>query len=110
MITLILSVLVAPLVVKAQARMPSPRVGVLRHFRQVDEPRFGHLEEFRHGLRVLYLKTVLIATLYHLGQLSEHEACVALGLTRRVFEDLLARFGFSVLADDQATIDVELHV
>ena len=57
-----------------------------------------------------YLKAVLIATLYHLGQLSEHEACMALGVTRRVFEELLPRFGFSVLSDDQATIDVELHV
>jgi hypothetical protein len=56
-----------------------------------------------------YLKTVLIATLYHLGQLSEHEACVALGITRRAFEELLPRFGFSVLADDEATIDVEQH-
>ena len=56
-----------------------------------------------------YLKAVLIATLYHLGQLSEHEACGALGVTRRAFEELLPQFGFSVLADDQATIDVELH-
>ena len=56
-----------------------------------------------------YLKAVLIATLYHLGQLSAHEACVALGVTRRVFEELLPQFGFSVLADDQATINVELH-
>jgi hypothetical protein len=56
-----------------------------------------------------YLKAVLIATLYHLGQLSEHEACGALGVTRRAFEKLLPQFGFSVLADDQATIDVELH-
>ncbi len=39
-----------------------------------------------------YLKAVLIATLYHLGQLSEHEACVALGVTRRAFEELLPRF------------------
>ena len=56
-----------------------------------------------------YLKTVLVATLYHLGQLSEHEACIALGITRRTFEELLPRFGFSVLADDHATINVERH-
>lgn len=56
-----------------------------------------------------YLKKVLVATLYHLGHLSEHEACVALGVTRRAFEELLPRFGFSVLADDEATIDVERH-
>jgi hypothetical protein len=56
-----------------------------------------------------YLKQVLVATLYYLGKLSEHEACVVLGVTRRAFEDLLPRFGFSLLADDQATIDVERH-
>jgi hypothetical protein len=56
-----------------------------------------------------YLKAVLIATPYHLGQLSEHEACVALGVTRRAFEELLPRFGFSLLADDQASIDAALH-
>ena len=69
-------------------------------------PDTASLMQFDHD----YLKVVLIATLYHLGQLSEHEACVALGVTRRVFEELLPRCGFSVLADDQATIDVELHV
>jgi len=69
-------------------------------------PDTASLTQFDHD----YLKAALIATLYHLGQLSEHEACVALGVTRRAFEELLPRFGFSVLADDQATIDVELHV
>jgi hypothetical protein len=68
-------------------------------------PEIVSLTQFDHD----YLKSVLIATLYHLGQLSEHEACVALGVTRRAFEELLPKFGFSVLADDQATIDVELH-
>jgi hypothetical protein len=69
-------------------------------------PDTASLTQFDHD----YLKAALIATLYHLGQLSEHEACVALGVTRRVFEELLPRCGFSVLADDQATLDVELHV
>ena len=69
-------------------------------------PDTASLTQFEHD----YLKAVLIATLYHLGQLSEHGACVALEVTRRAFEELLPRFGFSVLADDQATIDVELHV
>ena len=68
-------------------------------------PDTASLTQFDHD----YLKTVLVATLYHLGKLSEHEAYVALGVTRRTFEELLPRFGFSVLADDQATIDVELH-
>jgi hypothetical protein len=56
-----------------------------------------------------YLKEALVATLYHVGKLSEKEACLALGITRRTFEELLPRFGFSVLADTQETIDVELH-
>jgi len=56
-----------------------------------------------------YLKSVLIATLYHLGRLSEYEACVALGVNRRAFEELLPQFGFSLLADNQTTIDAELH-
>jgi hypothetical protein len=68
-------------------------------------PDTASLTQFDHD----YLKTVLVATLYHLGKLSEHEACFALGMTRRIFEELLPQFGFSVLADDQATIDVERH-
>jgi hypothetical protein len=68
-------------------------------------PDTASLTQFDHD----YLKKVLVTTLYHLGQLSEYEACVALGLTRRAFEELLPRFGFSVLADDQATLDVEQH-
>ena len=57
----------------------------------------------------VYLKEVLVATLYHLGKLSEKEACGVLGVSRRAFEELLPKFGFSVLADDQDTLDVELH-
>jgi hypothetical protein len=56
-----------------------------------------------------YLKEALVATLYHLGKLSEKEACGALGVSRRAFEELLPRFGFSVLADTQDSIDAELH-
>ena len=68
-------------------------------------PDAASLTQFDHA----YLKQVLVATLYHLGKLSEHEACVALGVTRRAFEALLPQFGFSVLADDQTTIDIERH-
>jgi hypothetical protein len=55
-----------------------------------------------------YVKQALVATLYHIGKLSEQESCVVLGLTRRAFEEMLPRFGFSILADDQKTLDVEL--
>lgn len=55
-----------------------------------------------------YLKEALVVTLYHVGKLSEKEACLTLGTSRRAFEELLPQFGFSVLADTQETIDVEL--
>ena len=66
-------------------------------------PDTASLMQFDHD----YLKKILVATLYHLGRLSEYEACTALGLTHRAFEELLPQFGFSVLADDQTTIAVE---
>ena len=56
-----------------------------------------------------YFREALIATLYHVGKLSEKEACLALGISRRAFEELLPRFGFSILVDTPETIDVELH-
>ncbi len=56
-----------------------------------------------------YLKEALVVTLYHVGKLSEKEACLTLGISRRAFEELLPGFGFSILADTQETIDVELR-
>ena len=55
-----------------------------------------------------YLKKALVATLYHIGKLSEKEACTVLNLSRRTFEELLPQFGFSVLSDSQANIQIEL--
>ena len=57
-----------------------------------------------------YLKEALVAMLYHVGKLSGKEAAMALAVTRREFEELLPRFGVSILADDQDTIDAELAV
>ena len=54
-----------------------------------------------------YLKEALVVTLYNVGKLSEKEACLTLGISRRAFEKLLPQFGFSVLADTPETIDVE---
>lgn len=55
-----------------------------------------------------YLKKALVVTLYHVGKLSEKEACLTLGISRRAFEELLPQFGFSILADTPETIDAEL--
>jgi hypothetical protein len=56
-----------------------------------------------------YLKEAMVTTLYHVGKLSEKEACLALGISRRAFEELLPQFGFSILADTSESIDIELH-
>ena len=56
-----------------------------------------------------YFREVLVATLYHVEKLSEKEACLTLGISRREFEELLPQFGFSILVDTPETIDVELH-
>ncbi len=57
-----------------------------------------------------YARAALVATLYNVGKLSEQEACVTLGMSRRAFEKMLPQFGFSILADNQETLDIELHV
>ncbi len=61
-----------------------------------------------HQVSQNYFKEGLIALLYHIGKLSEQEACVALGFTRREFQEMLPNFGFSILADDPDTILTEL--
>lgn len=55
-----------------------------------------------------YLQEALVATLYHVGKLSEKEACFTLGLSRRAFEELLPQFGFSMLADTPETSDASV--
>jgi hypothetical protein len=55
-----------------------------------------------------YLKEALIAMLYHTGKLSERQAREALGMTRRAFEEMLPRFGFSILVDSRENLEVEL--
>jgi hypothetical protein len=55
-----------------------------------------------------YLKEALVATLYHLGKLSGRQAREALGMTRRAFEEMLPRFGFSILVDSRENLDAEL--
>ncbi len=55
-----------------------------------------------------YLKEALIAMLYHAGKLSGRQAREALGMTRRAFEEMLPRFGFSVLVDSPENLEIEL--
>ena len=61
------------------------------------------------GVDQRYLKEALVATLYNAGKLSEKQARHILGMTRRAFEDMLPRFGFSILVDSQENLDIELH-
>lgn len=55
-----------------------------------------------------YLKEALVAMLYSTGKLSERQAREALGMTRRAFEEMLPRFGLSVLVDSRENLDLEL--
>jgi broad-specificity NMP kinase len=57
-----------------------------------------------------YLKEALAAILYHAGKISENEACDITGTTRREFEEILPKFGFSVLSDEKEQIDIETEV
>lgn len=61
------------------------------------------------GVDARFLQEGLVALLYEKGVLSEREACDALGIGRRAFEELLLRFGFVVLSDDPSSIDTELN-
>ena len=72
---------------------------------EVDIPNTASLtDEDKH-----FLKEGLVALLYYRGKLSEKEACDALGMTRRGFEDLLPQFGFSILGDDPENLKIELN-
>ena len=55
-----------------------------------------------------YLKEALVALLYHTGKLSERQAREALGMTRRAFQEMLPRFGFSILVDSRENLEIEL--
>lgn len=56
-----------------------------------------------------YLKEALIATLYANGKLSGKEAREVLGKTRRAFEDMLPKYGFSILVDTEENARIELN-
>lgn len=56
-----------------------------------------------------YLEEALVATLYHNQKLSEKEARKILGISRRDFEEMLPRYGFSVLVDSEENARIELN-
>ncbi len=56
-----------------------------------------------------YLREMLIANLYHIGKLSEKEARDVLGKSRREFEELLPKFGFSILGDSPSNLVHEVN-
>ena len=93
-VTLALSILVAPLVIDAQPRAKILQVGFLDHSRQADEPRFRRLEEFRHGLRDLgYVEgqSILLEVRWSEGHL-DRLAGLAEDLVRRQV-DVLVVYG-----------------
>jgi predicted HTH domain antitoxin len=53
-------------------------------------------------------KEALVATLYANDKLSGQEARQILGMTRRAFEEMLPRYGFSILVDSPENIETEL--
>ncbi|HZI74351.1 MAG TPA: UPF0175 family protein, partial [Gemmatimonadales bacterium] len=55
-----------------------------------------------------FLKEALVAALYSMNKLSGRQAREALGMTRRAFEEVLPRLGFSILVDSQENLDIEL--
>ena len=56
-----------------------------------------------------YAREALVALLYSNGKLTGHEARQALGMTRRAFEEILPRYGLSVLVDTPQNVETELR-
>ena len=68
----------------------------------IDLPdRFGNIDE-------TYAREALVATLYGNSKLSGREAREILEMNRREFEDMLPRYGFSILVDNEANVQTEL--
>ena len=55
------------------------------------------------------MRVSLVATLYSMGKLSGRQAREALGMTRRAFEEMLPRFGLSILVDTSQNLETELN-
>lgn len=65
-------------------------------------------ERARRDVDERYAKEALVSALYANGKLSGKEAREILGLSRRAFEELLPRYGFSILADSAENVAIEL--
>lgn len=56
-----------------------------------------------------YYREALVAMLSQAGDLSSKEACEALDVSRREFEDMLPRVRVSIMPDDDESIAAELN-
>ena len=60
------------------------------------------------GVDEHYLKEVIAASLYYTGKLSEKQARDLLNMTRRAFEEMLTRYGYSIMVDSENNLDIEV--
>ena len=54
-----------------------------------------------------YFEQAMAAMLYHVGSISEKEACGMMKISRRMLEDLLPKFGIAVMSDSPQQIEIE---
>ena len=59
------------------------------------------------GVDETYAREALVATLYSTGKLTGREARKILGTSRREFEEMLPRYGFSILVDSETNVETE---
>ena len=59
------------------------------------------------GVNEHYLKEALAATLYYTGKLSGKQAREMVSMSRRAFEEMLPRYGYSILVDSQENLSTE---
>jgi len=57
-----------------------------------------------------YAREALVATLYSTGKLTGREAREILGMSRREFENMLPRYGASILVDSDTNVETETSV
>ncbi len=62
------------------------------------------------GVDKRYIEETIAASLYYNGKLSEKEACLMIGVSRRVFEeDILPKFGLSMVGGSHEDIEFEIN-